>query len=110
MSNRAITYYPNYLYYDSGDLESNTNMDVENEPTITGESWTASGGEDDDGTEGNAAYDLVDNKRGSVVTIDSDSQGTTILIDFDLSSNITIDTVLIDECLFELISLLSFYF
>lgn len=68
-----ITFYPNYVQY--------IGFTASAEPSITGETYSCSGDETTGG-----AYDLVDNKRGTPVTIDTLSQTTQPLIDFDLSS------------------------
>jgi len=81
MSNRAITFYPNYLHYNSSDPESGTNFSPSVEPSIVTETYTSSGGE----TTG-PAYDLVDGKANTKITIDTGTGTTSWSIDFDLSS------------------------
>lgn len=72
----AVTFYPNYIHY--------IGYAAASEPSITGETYTLSGGE----TSG-AVYDVVDNSNNNVVTIDSNAQSTNPIIDFDLSGDIT---------------------
>lgn len=68
-----VVFYPNYIHY--------VGYTASAEPSITGETYESSGGE----TSG-PAYDLVDNKRSSLVTLDTASQTTNPVIDFDLAS------------------------
>ena len=61
-------------------------------PSISGETYESSGGE----TSG-IVYDIADAKRGSVVTIDSSVQSTSIAVDISSASSITVDTMIIDN-------------
>lgn len=80
-----VTFYPNYFHYEGFSRSA--------EPSITLETYTSSGGE----TSG-PAYDLVDFRRDNVVTTDSNGQTTNVVIDMDLTSNITdADFVIIDN-------------
>lgn len=89
-NNSSIKIYTNLLNHDPNNREYNLNYAPNSEPSASGETYTCSGGD----TSG-PLYDLVDNKQDTVVTFDSDSQNTTITIDFDLTSNITPDAVII---------------
>jgi len=71
-----ITFYPNGMNY--------VGFDPTAEPTITGNGYACSGGE----TTG-PAYDLMDNRRSSVVTIDTNGETADATIDIDLTSSIT---------------------
>ena len=89
---RDITFYPNYLHYNNADFESNGNFAVTTQPSISGITYTSSGGETSGG-----AYDLVDNKRASIVTIDSNASSATVTIGTVLTTALNgIDTAIID--------------
>jgi hypothetical protein len=85
----SVTFYANYIHA--------AGFVATAEPTITGEGWTASGGETDNGAEGNPAYDLVDNKTTAVITIDTNGESSDPIIDIDCTANIiNADFVIID--------------
>ncbi len=88
-NNQLIKFYPNWLNYNTSDIDG-INYDPEAEPSITGEGYTNS-----DGTTSGPAYDLIDNKIGSVVTLDTDSQASSPTIQFDLTGSIKFDTVIL---------------
>lgn len=67
-------------------------FDAANEPTITGETFTCSGGETTD-----PGYDLLDNRRTNVITYDSNGETTTIKNRIDLTSVIDPSFVIIDN-------------
>lgn len=80
-----VTFYPNYLHH--------AGFSPTAEPSINGETYTCSGGE----TTG-AAYDLLDNKRTSVVTLDTNGETSTPNIDVDTTENITLfDFAILDN-------------
>lgn len=87
---KSIVFYPNLLKEHQSLRERLLNFNPENEPTLTGETYTCSGGE----TSG-ALYDLVDDSIETVVTIDTFPQTTNPVINFDTSTEIEIDTVII---------------
>jgi len=78
----AVTFYPNNIHY--------AGFDAAAEPTITGETYTSSGGE----TSG-AVYDLVDNRETNKVTIDTNAAATTIPIRLDVTSSLSCDFAII---------------
>jgi len=81
----SITFYPNYIPY--------AGFSASAEPSITTQGYTCSGGE----TSG-AAYDLVDNSRDNLITIDTDGEATDFTVDFDLTNNIAAaDFVIVDN-------------
>lgn len=71
----TVVFYPNYFHY-AGFTRSS-------EPSITAESYTCSGGETSNGV-----YDVVDNRRGNVVTIDTNGETTEPTLDMDLSTSV----------------------
>ena len=79
-----VTFYANYINF--------YGIDYTAEPSASGETYTCSGGE----TSGEL-YDLVDNKRGSIVTFDTNGQSTNPIIDFDFSATIYAGCVIIDK-------------
>jgi len=92
---QAIKFYPNWLNYNTSDIDG-INYDPENEPTVVGEDYKNSG----DSAFGNfaangPAYDCIDNKIGSVVTIETSGQSSTPEIHFDLTTAIKFDTVIL---------------
>lgn len=89
-----IKIYPNVVNYHLTARDTGLNYDPENEPTITGESSTSSGGEADTGAQGKPAYDLVDNKIGSVNTIDTNGESSAPVIHLDTTTNCTVDTLI----------------
>ena len=72
----SVIFYPNYI--------NNVGYDKTAEPSITTQGYTCSGGE----TTG-PAYDLLDGRRTTVITIDTNGEATDFTVDFDLSANIT---------------------
>lgn len=72
----AVTFYPNYIHY--------VGYAAADEPSITTQGYACSGGE----TTG-PAYDLVDGRRTSVITVDTSGEATDFTVDFDLTANIT---------------------
>ena len=78
----AITFYANSIQY--------AGFDAAAEPTIAGETYTCSGAE----TSG-PAYDLLDNRRTNVVTIDSNSEAETMPIRVDVANSISCNFIII---------------
>ena len=85
----SVTFYPNYTQY--------TGFAAATEPTIAGESWTASDGTADNGSEGKPAFDIADNRRTNVLTIDTNSASTTIPIRVDVSASHINNFAIIDN-------------
>ena len=79
-----IVFYPNLIY--------SVGFTKSSEPSIIGQGFSASGGETSGGV-----YDLVDSRRTSVVTVDTDGETDDFQIDFDLSSQITADFMIVDN-------------
>ena len=80
-----VTFYPNYIHY--------AGYDATAEPSASGETYTCSGGE----TSG-ALYDLLDNRRSSVVTFDSNGEASSPTIDFDTTNDVSLFSfVIIDN-------------
>ena len=71
-----VTFYVNELW--------SSDFDKSNEPSITGETYTCSGGE----TSG-AIYDIVDGRQETVVTIDTNGQSTSPDVETELTNDIT---------------------
>ena len=71
-----VTFYPNYIHY--------VGVDYTAEPTMITQGFACSGGE----TTGEL-YDLIDNKRTSVLTVDTSGEATDFGIRIDLSDDIT---------------------
>ena len=63
----------------------------ENEPGVAGQNYVCSGGE----TSG-PAYDLVDAKNTSVITLDTNGETTDFSIEFDLTNDIEVDSIIVD--------------
>ena len=84
-----IKFYPNWINYNTSAIDG-INYNPDNEPSVaTADDYTNS-----DGTQTGPAYDLLDNKLGSVVTF-----GTTgnpgITVQFDFTSAINFDTIIL---------------
>lgn len=96
--NAPIKIYTNLLNHATtgATRDYNLNYDPANEPSVSGETYTSSGGE-----ASGALYDLVDNKQDTVVTFDSNGQSTTITIDFDLTTSISPDALIVMNHNFE---------
>jgi len=73
----SVIFYPNYINY--------VGYDKTAEPSITTQGYACSGGE----TTG-PAYDLLDSRRTTVITIDTSGEATDFTVDFDLTANITL--------------------
>lgn len=71
-----VTFYPNGIW--------GAGYTASAEPSIVTQGYECSGGESS-----NAAYDLVDARRGNVVTVDTNAETTDFQLDLDLSANIT---------------------
>ena len=71
----SVTFYPNYCHY--------LGFGAAAEPTITGQGFVSSGGESS-----GAAYDLLDDKRTSLVTVDTSGETVEFEIDFDMTTNL----------------------
>jgi hypothetical protein len=82
MANGSVVFYPNYAWY--------LGYVATAEP-VTNLTFTCSGGE----TSG-SLYDIVDGKRSTVVTVDSDTD-TAFYFDWDLSATGDFDFCVIDE-------------
>ncbi|MHA2039694.1 MAG: hypothetical protein ACW98X_25025 [Promethearchaeota archaeon] len=80
----SVTFYPNYI--------QRVGFDAAAEPTITGETFTCSGGETAD-----PGYDLLDNRRTNVITYDSTGQTTAIVNRIDASSSHTNNFCILDN-------------
>lgn len=80
----SVTFYSNYIQY--------AGFAAATEPTVTGETFTNSGGE----TSG-ATYDLLDNRRTNVVTLDTNGQSTTIQLRVDATNSHTNNFSIIDN-------------
>ena len=80
----AVTFYPNYTQH--------SKFDAAAEPTITGETYTCSGGE----TSG-PAYDLLDNRRTNIVTLDSNGESEIMTIRVDVANSHTNNFAIIDN-------------
>ncbi len=81
----TITFYPNKIW--------SAGFDAAAEPSVTTQGYTCSGGEST-----GPAYDLLDAKRASVITIDTASETTDFTIDYDLTANIAdADFTIIDN-------------
>ena len=87
---QAIKIYPNLLNHHTSQRETSLNYNPEAEPSITGETFTNSGGET-----ALPCYDLVDDKLSAVVTTDSNGQTPNVTVDFDLSGNITANAIIV---------------
>ena len=80
-----VTIYANYLPY--------AGYSATDEPSVVNETYESSGGE----TTG-PAYDVADNKRTTLLTIDTNAQTTNPIIDFDLTTNmVDVDFAIIDN-------------
>ena len=82
MANGSVVFYPNYAWY--------LGYTATAEP-VTNLTFTCSGGE----TSG-SLYDIVDGKRSTKVTIDSNTE-TSFVIDYDLSATGDFDYCIIDN-------------
>ena len=71
-----VTFYPNEIQY--------CGFDPNAKPSISGNGFTCSGGE----TSG-VGYDVVDNRRSAVITLDTDGETALATFDFDLYAAIT---------------------
>lgn len=80
----AVTFYPNLI--------QKNGFDATAEPSITGNNYVSSGSE----TTG-ALYDLLDNRRTNVVTIDSSGESGQIVIRTDVTSAMNCDFCIIDN-------------
>ena len=80
----SVTFYANSI--------QKAGFDAVNEPTLSGETYTNSGGE----TTG-PLYDLLDNRRTNVVTMDSLSQTNIMTVRIDLTTSITCTALIIDN-------------
>jgi len=81
----TITFYPNGIWA-AGYIEGS-------EPSIVTQNYESSGGE----TTG-PAYDLVDARRNTQITIDTSGETTDFQFDIDLSANITgMDFMILDN-------------
>lgn len=73
-----VTFYPNYIQY--------AGFSASVEPSIVGQDYISSGGQ----TTG-AAYDLVDNKRTTQLTVKTNGEITAFEVDFDLTSGVPLN-------------------
>lgn len=76
MSIGRVTFYPNYCHY--------VGYDNTAEPSITTQGYECSGGEST-----GPAYDLLDCRRTSLITIDTNGESMGFTVDLDLTTDIT---------------------